>query len=174
MIYLTLFLTFFKIGLFSFGGGYAMLPLISREVVTRHGWLTMGQFTDIIAISQVTPGPIAINTATYIGYTITNSVFGSFLATFGVTLPSITVMVLLLKLVEKYRHLDFIEYAFKGLKIIIIGLIFGAALLLMNKENLIDYKSYIIMILALIANFKYKVSAIPLILTAAVIGLICY
>lgn len=78
MIYLKLFITFFKIGLFSFGGGYAMLPLIQTEVVDVNSWISISEFTDIVAISQVTPGPIAVNSATYIGYTVTNSVIGSF------------------------------------------------------------------------------------------------
>lgn len=95
MIFWELFYTFFKIGLFSFGGGYAMLALIQDEVVNKHAWISVGKFTDIIAISQVTPGPIAINTATYIGYESTKSVFGSFVATLGVSLPSVIVTTLL-------------------------------------------------------------------------------
>ena len=174
MIYLNLFLTFLKIGVFSFGGGYAMLSLISQEVVIKNKWLTMGQFTDIVAISQVTPGPIAVNAATYVGYTATNSVLGAIMATLGVIFPSIVIMLILMKLVARYKHLDFVDYAFKGLRIVVIGLMLGAAFLLMNKENLIDYKSYIILLLAIITSIKFKIGPIPTVFTSAVIGIILY
>ena len=88
MIYWELLSVYLKIGLFGFGGGYAMLSLIQFEVVDKHHWLTLQQFTDIVAISQVTPGPIGINSATYIGYTVTGNVWGALLATFAVCLPS--------------------------------------------------------------------------------------
>ena len=88
MIYLHLFFTFFVIGMFTFGGGYAMLSLIQNEVVVNNAWITAQEFTDIVAISQMTPGPIGINSATYIGYTVTGNIFGSMVATFAVTLPS--------------------------------------------------------------------------------------
>ena len=92
MIYLQLFYTFFKIGLFGFGGGYAMLSMIQGEVVTRYGWVSSQEFTDIVAISQMTPGPIGINAATYVGFTSTGSVWGSIIATFAVVLPSFILM----------------------------------------------------------------------------------
>ncbi len=174
MIYINLFLTFFKIGIFSFGGGYAMLSLISQEVVIKNQWLTMGQFTDIVAISQVTPGPIAVNTATYVGYTASNSVLGAVMATLGVVLPSIIIMLILLALVAKYKHLNCVEYAFKGLRIVVIGLILGAAFLLMNSENLIDYKSYFILAVTLIVVLKFRVGPIPTVITSAIIGIFLY
>ncbi|MGL4392169.1 MAG: chromate transporter [Fusobacteriaceae bacterium] len=174
MIYLKLFLTFFKIGLFSFGGGYAMLSLISQEVVYNNKWISMGQFTDIVAISQVTPGPIAVNTATYIGYTASGTVLGSAMATLGVILPSIIVMIILLKFIEKFKNFSFVDRAFKGLRIVVIGLILGAACLLMTRENLIDYRSYIIAGVALFATLKYKVGPIPLVIVSGFIGVLLY
>ena len=87
-LYLQLFWTYTKIGLFGFGGGYAMLSLVQDEVVVKHGWITEQQFTDIVALSQVTPGPIGINSATYIGYTATGSILGAIVATLAVSLPS--------------------------------------------------------------------------------------
>ena len=101
MLYLELFLTFFQIGLFGFGGGYAMLSMIQGEVVTSHGWLSSAEFTDIVAISQMTPGPIGINSATYVGYTAANNagysqvwgILGSKTATFAVVLPSLILMI---------------------------------------------------------------------------------
>ena len=103
MIFLQLFYTFFKIGLFGFGGGYAMLSMIQGEVVTRHGWLSPQEFTDIVAISQMTPGPIGINSATYVGFTVTGSVWGSITATFAVVLPSFLLMLIISKFFLKYQ-----------------------------------------------------------------------
>ena len=90
----ALFVIFFKIGLFSFGGGYAILPLIQKEVVESHKWISVTQFTDIVAVSQVTPGPIAINSSTYVGYLVTGNVVGATVATVGLILPSVIVMTL--------------------------------------------------------------------------------
>ena len=96
MLYVELLYSFLKIGLFGFGGGYAMLSLIQSEIVDKHGWITNAEFTDIVAISQMTPGPIAINSATYVGYTATGSVWGSVLATVGVCLPSMIIMMIMI------------------------------------------------------------------------------
>ena len=112
MIYIQLFITFFLIGLFGFGGGYAMLSMIQGEVVTNHHWMTMGEFTDIVAVSQMTPGPIGINSATYVGYTaVVNDggshwmgILGSATATFAVTLPSFILMLLISKCLMQYKH----------------------------------------------------------------------
>lgn len=175
MIYLNLFITFFKIGLFSFGGGYAMLSMISQEVVLRHKWLTMGEFTNIVAISQVTPGPIAVNSATYIGYKASgDTILGSIAATLGVVLPSIIIMLILIKLVEKYKHLKCVENAFKGLKIVVVGLILGAAFLLMNKETLNGYSSYIILLVSLVSILKYKIGPIPIVIISGIVGVIFF
>ncbi|WP_373825645.1 chromate transporter, partial [Bacteroides heparinolyticus] len=103
MIFLQLFYTFFKIGLFGFGGGYAMLSMIQAEVVTRYGWLSPQEFTDIVAISQMTPGPIGINSATYVGFTATGSVWGAIVATFAVTLPSFILMLTISRFFLKYQ-----------------------------------------------------------------------
>ena len=118
MIYLELFFTFFLIGMFTIGGGYAMLSLIQNEVVTEHGWITDTDFTDIVAISQMTPVPIGINSATYVGYEVLAksgasefmSVLGSFTATFAVVLPSFIIVLLLCKVYEKWKN----HYMFKG------------------------------------------------------------
>ena len=104
MIYLQLFLVFFKIGLFSFGGGYTVLSLIQKDVVERFQWITTGEFTEIVALSQVTPGPIAINSATYIGYKVTGTVFGSMFTTFGVVLPSFLVLALIIMFLHRFKN----------------------------------------------------------------------
>lgn len=174
MIFMQLFYTFFMIGLFSFGGGYAMLPLIQNEVVSRHNWITNSQFTDIVAVSQVTPGPIAINSATYIGYTATNSVWGSVCATAGVCLPSLIVVVLLYLFLQKFKESVFVKNAFQGLKIGVVGLILGAVLILMTPDNFIDYKSWILCIASFIACYRFNVSPITLILGSAVVGMLIY
>lgn len=175
MIYIDLFITFFKIGMFSFGGGYAMLSMISQEVVLKNKWLTMGEFTNIVAISQVTPGPIAVNSATYIGYKASgNNILGSIMATSGVVLPSIIIMFILIKLIEKYRYLKWVENAFKGLRIVVVGLILGAAFLLMNKETLYDYSSYMILFLSLLMTLKYKVGPIPIVVIFGIIGTVAF
>ena len=103
MIYWELFYTFFIIGAFTFGGGYAMLSLIQNEVVVKHAWVTAEQFTDMVAISQMTPGPIGINSATYIGYTVTDGVLGSIVATVAVSLPSFILVLIICKLYSKFR-----------------------------------------------------------------------
>ncbi|NLJ41931.1 MAG: chromate transporter [Clostridiales bacterium] len=174
MIYLRLFLIFFKIGLFSFGGGYAMLPLIQAEVVDINNWLKISEFTDIVAISQITPGPIAINSATYIGYTVTNSIFGSALAPLGVTLPSIIIMLVIGNYFFKFQDNKYVTNAFVGLRPTVVGLVLAAMLLLINKETFIDYYSVILFVLAFIATYKFKIHPILLTLIAGIIGYIIY
>lgn len=174
MIYLKLFFTFFKIGLFSFGGGYAMLPLIQTEVVDVNNWIGVSEFTDIVAISQVTPGPIAVNSATYIGYTVTNNVLGSACATLGVVFPSVIIMLLICNFFFKFKNNKYVENAFVGLRPVVVGLVLSAMLLLINKETFIDYKSIIFFVLAFFATYKYKVHPILLTLTAGVLGYFIY
>ena len=141
MIYWQLLGVYLKIGIFGFGGGYAMLSLIQYEVVDKYHWLTLQEFTDVVAISQMTPGPIGINSATYIGYTATGSVWGSVIATFAVCLPSFLLVLLISFFYAKFKNNKYVAAAFTGLRPMTVGLIGAAALLLMNKENFIDYKS---------------------------------
>lgn len=172
MILFKVFITFFKIGLFSFGGGYAMLPLIQQEVVTVNNWISAQEFIDVVAISQVTPGPIAINSATYIGYK-TNGVLGSFCATLGVSLPSIIIMLLIAKFFFSFKDNKTVKNAFKGLRPATIGLI-AAAAILVAKDSFIDYKSLLIFGSAFIASYKFKIDPIILTILSAIAGLILY
>ncbi len=133
-VYLKLAWAYLKIGLFGFGGGYAMLSLIQSEVVGR-GWITTQMFTDVVAISQMTPGPIGINSATYIGYIVTGSVLGSIVATFVVVLPPFVLVLLASHYVSGHKDNRYIQGAFVGLRPVVVGLIASAALLLMNSEN---------------------------------------
>ena len=104
MIYIQLFYTFFIIGLFTFGGGYAMLSLIQNEVVVNHNWITAGEFTDMVAISQMTPGPIGINSATYVGYAVSGNILGSLTATFAVCLPSFLIILAICRIYAKFKE----------------------------------------------------------------------
>lgn len=174
MIYWQLFLVYLKIGIFGFGGGYAMLSLIQYEVVEKHQWITSQEFTDIVAISQMTPGPIGINSATYIGYTATNSVLGSIVATFAVCFPSFLLVLLISYFFNKFKRNRYVEAAFTGLRPMTVGLIGAASLLLMNEENFIDWKSILIFVGAFILSWKYKTHPILIICLAGVAGILIY
>ncbi len=133
-IYLKLIWAYLKIGLFGFGGGYAMLSLVQNEVV-KNGWITNQMFTDIVAISQMTPGPIGINSATYIGYVSTGNVLGSIVATLVVVLPPYLLTLYASHYISRHSDSTIIKGAFMGLRPVVVGLIASAALLLMNKDN---------------------------------------
>lgn len=130
MIYLQLFLSFLQIGLFSFGGGYAAMPLIQGQVVTGHGWLTMSEFTDLITISQMTPGPIAVNSATFVGLKIAG-VPGAVVATVGCILPSCIIVTILAKLYLKYRNMDLLQGVLKSLRPAVVAMIASAGILIL-------------------------------------------
>ena len=182
MLYLQLFYTFFKIGLFGFGGGYAMLSMIQGEVVTRYGWLTSQEFTDIVAISQMTPGPIVINSATYVGFTATGSVWVSIIATLAVVLPSFILMLAISKFFLKYQKHPVVEAVFSGLRPAVVGLLASAALVLMNAENFSSPKedmysfiiSCLIFLVAFVGTRKYKINPILMIVACGIAGLILY
>ena len=189
MLFLQLFYTFFKIGLFGFGGGYAMLSMIQGEVVTRYGWLTPQEFTDIVAISQMTPGPIGINSATYVGYTTIAEQYGTSMgvlcaciATFAVVLPSFILMLTISKFFLKYQKHPSVEAVFSGLRPAVVGLLASAALVLMNAENFSspdeDMYSFIISIIIFLVAFigtrKYKANPILMIIACGIAGLILY
>lgn len=173
MIYLQLFLSFFKIGLFGFGGGYAILSLIQHEIET-YGWITQQEFVDIVAISQMTPGPIGINSATYVGYAATGSVLGSCIATFAIVLPSVLIMLAVCKIYLKLKENKWVEGGLKSLRITVLGLIAAAALLLMNGENFIDFWSYILFGLVFLGTLILKLHPILLICIAGLAGYLIY
>lgn len=174
ILYLQLFWVYFKIGLFGFGGGYAMLSLIQYEVVEHHQWLTLAEFTDVVAISQMTPGPIGINSATYIGYVTTGNIFGSMLTTFALCLPSFLLVVMVSKLLLKYNDNVYIKAVFNGLRPAIVGLIAAAALLLMNSANFTDWKSVFFCAGAFILVRWVKLHPIWVICIAGVAGYLVY
>lgn len=187
LLLLKLFYTFFKIGLFGFGGGYAMISMIQGEVVTRYGWLSSSDFTDIIAISQITPGPIGINSATYVGYTaMVNAgyshsigILGSTIATLSVVLPSFILMVFISRFFLKYQRHPAVENVFRGLRPGVVGLLAAAALVLMNGENFgTDTYQIVVSILlflaAFVASHRYKINPILLIICSGVLGYFLY
>lgn len=155
MIYLQLFLSFLKIGLFGFGGGLAILSLIQHEV-EANGWLTQSEFVDIVAVSQVTPGPIGINCATYVGYTATGSVWGSIVATSAIVLPSLVIMLALCKvyfvLNTRFQRSPYFQNTMHFLRLSVLGLIAAAALCLMTPASFIDWRSWMIFVLVCVCT----------------------
>ncbi|MBO5500333.1 MAG: chromate transporter [Bacteroidales bacterium] len=181
-IFLELFSTFFIIGMFTIGGGYAMLSLIQNKVVTVHGWIDDTTFTDIVAISQMTPGPIGINSATYIGYEVISNtgapeylcVLGSFTATFAVVLPSFIIVLAICKAYDKWKNHYMFQGVMSGLKPATLGLIGTAALGLATPENFIDWKSYVICLSAFLVLYFKKLGPFSVIGIGALVGLIIY
>lgn len=177
-IYLKLIWAYLKIGLFGFGGGYAMLSLIQSEVV-NNGWLSRQMFTDIVAISQMTPGPIGINSATYIGYVATGSVWGSFVVTLTVVLPPFMLTLWASHFISRHQQSAIIKGAFMGLRPVVVGLIASAALLLMNRENFgyaTDEQiiSIVICVTSFVAVYFAKLHPIIVIVAAGVAGFLIY
>ena len=160
--------------MFGFGGGYAMLSLIQHDVVETHNWISVADFTDIVAISQSTPGPIAFNTATYIGYTVTQSVWGAIAATIAVCLPSFILVLLISYFFVRCKDNKYIKAAMSGLLPMSVSLIAAAALLLMNKENFIDYRSSLIFAVAFGVTWKWNIHPILLITLSGIAGYILY
>lgn len=187
MIFLHLFLTFFKIGLFGFGGGYAMISLIHNELVVRNGWLSAQEFTDIVAVSQMTPGPIGINAATYAGYTaVMNAgydghlwgILGSAAATGSMMLPSFILMLLISRFFLKYRKHPMVESVLGVMRPAVVGLLIAATLLLMNEENFgsneADHFSFVVSVLIFVITFIaikfYRISPIRMIAVMGFFG----
>lgn len=184
MIYLKLFFEFFKIGLFTFGGGYAMIPLI-KEVVLKYNWLTENQFYDFIGVCETTPGPIAVNMATYVG-SVCGGFFGSLVATLGVVLPSFIVIVLVVTVLKRVLESKIFKNSLEGIKPVIVALIMSAGLILLIKclgyvslnEFNFDYKSIIILSILIFTYcilkyiFKKKLNPILIILISGILGMV--
>ena len=188
--------TFFLIGAFTFGGGYAMLSLIQNQVVVEHAWISEATFTDIVAVSQMTPGPIGINSATYVGYDVlfnaTGSpvlgILGSLTATLSLMIPSFIIMLLIVKFYLRFRSSRLYAGTMDWLKPCVVGLIGAAAVILIIKttwtggvpqvqvlsENFPDWKSWLLLAGAFAASYWGKVNPIYLILASAVLGMLLY
>ncbi len=190
MIFWKLFYTFCEIGIFNFGGGYAMIALIQNEVVEKNAWMTAQEFTDIVAVSQMTPGPIGINVATYAGYTaVVNAgydtwlgILGAILASFAVILLPFVFMLILTKFLIKHKDNKDVNNVFAALRITVIGLIAAAALLLTSSDNFGSYSqnpvqfflSIAIFASVFWATFRRKANPILLILLCGFIGFVVY
>ena len=196
LVFAQLFWVFFIIGLFTFGGGYAMLSLIQTQVVTAHSWLTESAFTDIVAISQMTPGPVGINCATYVGYEVVRSsgaghliaILGSFTATLAVVLPSFIIVLTIVRFYTKFQHNKIFEGVMSWLRPAVVGLIGAAAIILMFsvdwagakpvisvvEENFTDWISWVLFAAATVASLFFKVGPIPIILAGGALGLLIY
>lgn len=186
-----LFVTFFKIGAFGFGGGYGMISMIQFDVVDSRKWMSSTEFADILAVSQMTPGPISINCATYVGYTASHSlastseisnllsptcagIIGSCFATFALCLPTIIMMVGVVLWLFKNKDNKFVKYALSSLKPVVVGLIFSAGVLMMNGENFIDWISVVICASVFVATYFFKLNPIYLIIFCGAFGYIYY
>lgn len=173
----TLFLTFLKIGLFTFGGGYSMIALIEKEIVEKKKWLTQNELLDILAVSESTPGPIAINCATYIGYKV-NGIIGSIISTIAVVIPSFIIIYIISLFLKQFLEIKYVAYAFKGIAAGVIYLILRAGLKMFKEleKNFLNLTLFTITIILMItfSILSIKFSSIYYILISALIGLILY
>lgn len=178
MIYTELFLSFFKIGLFSFGGGYAMIPLISTEISNK-GWLLQSEFLQIIGIAQMTPGPIAVNAATFVGFK-TAGFLGALSATLGVAMPSLLIILFISKIFFKYSDHIFTKHIFIGIRPVIAGLILSSALIIANESIItlghgrkftINFETLIITLIIAFIALRKKIHPIALIFLSGLLGL---
>lgn len=172
IVLLKLFLTFLKIGAFSFGGGYAVLSLIQKEVIEGNGWISPKDFIDIIAISEMTPGPIAVNSSTFVGFKV-GSVAGSAVATFAVVLVPIAITLLVSVYYNKFKHLKQVNWVILGIRPAVLGLI-AAACVKIGKVSIIDLKGAIIAVLVFIGVYKLKINPIIALVISGVLGVVFY
>ena len=170
MLILQLYLSFIKIGLFAYGGGYVMLSLIEKEIIRNQGWLTLPQFIDIVALAEVTPGPIAVNTATFVGYKV-GGVIGSVAATMGVITPAVILVLLVARYLQNKSDHPTVQALFAGLRPAVIALILSAAVFV-GKTALVDLKSIFIALVIFIALFCNKIHPIAAIGLAALLGVL--
>ncbi|MEG0832400.1 MAG: chromate transporter [Oscillospiraceae bacterium] len=164
-----LFLTFLKIGAFTFGGGYAMIPLIQKETVEKHHWIKDEDILDVVAIAESTPGPIAINSATFVGYHVAG-VAGAFCATLGVVLPSFAIILGISYILRQFESLEVVKFAFNGIRVGVLALIIKA-LVYMYKQCPKNIMAYVIAAGAFVAVAIFKVSALIVIVASALLGL---
>ncbi len=166
----TLFITFFQIGAFTFGGGFAMIPLMQKEISDKHGWISDEDILDIVAIAESTPGPVAINMATFVGYKIAGF-WGAFFSTFGVVFPSFAIIFAIASLLRNFSHIKVVKYAFYGIRAGVLALIVKAFYTMYKKcpKNVVAYG---IACLAFIVVAVFGVDVLYAIIGAAVIGLV--
>lgn len=166
----SLFITFFKIGLFSFGGGYAMIPFMQKEIIENNKWLSVKEFMDVIGISQMTPGPVSINSATFVGYKV-SGLIGSIFATSGIMVVSFILVSIVSKVINKFKESTYMKAALLGMRPVLIALIVNAFLGL-AKEAYVDLKSIIITLIIGACLFSKKVHPIATIVIAGILGIV--
>ncbi|MDB7988654.1 chromate transporter [Faecalicoccus pleomorphus] len=180
MIYLQLFLSFFQVGLLSIGGGYAALPIIQNQIVDLHHWISLQEFTDIVTISQMTPGPIGINAATFVGTKVAG-IPGAVVSTFGTVLPSFIIVLFLAWFYYKYRQLKSIKAILKGLRPAVVALIASSGISMIISAfwpegsimlSSINIESVIIFLVAFIVLRKFKIGPIKVMLSCGVFALL--
>lgn len=169
-ILLQMFLTFAKVGVMTFGGGYAMLPILQREVVDNKGWATEEELMDYFAIGQCTPGVIAVNTATFIGHK-NKGVLGGIVATLGVVFPSIVIITLLAGVIDAFSHLQWVQHAFGGIRVCVCVLILNAVVKLLRKA-VVDVPTFLIFIAVLAGSLFLDLSPVVFVLAAAIMGIL--
>ena len=171
----NLFWIFFKLGLFTFGGGYAMIPQIKEIIVEKKGWMTSDEMLEIIAIAESTPGPIAINMATYIGYKQKN-ILGSIMATLGVVLPSLIIIFIISLFLDSFMENKYVQYAFIGIKCCVAFLIIkaGLSMLIKEKKNILSITifSFIFILMIILDLLSIQFSSIYLIIIGGIIGIL--
>lgn len=167
---IKLYITFFKIGIVTFGGGYAMLPILQRDIVDKNKWATEEELLDYYAIGQCTPGVIAVNVATFIGYKL-KGVVGGILTTLGVISPSVIIISIIAAFITNFSDIPFVQHAFSGIRVCVCVLILNAVLKI-SKNALIDKWTYIIFLIVLMLSLFFNVSAIYLIIGAGFTGYI--
>lgn len=183
MIYIQLFISFLQIGLFSFGGGYAAMPLIQNQVVNPHHWLSLSEFTDLITISQMTPGPIAINSATFVGEKIAG-VPGAIVATLGCIMPSIIIVTIIAYFYMKYRDLDSLQSVLKTLRPAVVAMIASAGVSILvtaffGESGLIVMKNLkiqmvVIFVICMVLLMKFKMSPVFVMILAGILNVMQY
>ncbi|HHY62818.1 MAG TPA: chromate transporter [Bacillota bacterium] len=169
---LHIYLSFAKVGLFTFGGGYAMLPLIESDIIQKRGWLTMAEFTDMVAIAEVTPGPIAVNSATFVGYKLAG-IIGGIVATLGVITPSIVIVLALAALVRKYERTATLSRIKVGMRPAVAGLI-AAAAISVAKVSMAEPRSYAVAAAAAVMVFVGKIDPILVLAVCGILGALIF
>ncbi|MFR1758647.1 MAG: chromate transporter [Christensenellaceae bacterium] len=168
--YWTLFWTFCRIGGLTFGGGYAMLPMLEKEVVERHHWTTQEQLLDYFAIGQCTPGIIAVNTATFIGYN-RRGVLGAVIATLGVVFPSFIIISLISAVLNNFAHIAMVQHAFSGIRVAVCGLILQAVIKLL-KSSVKNAMGWILLAVTFLAVVLFDLSPVIVVIAAALTGIL--
>jgi chromate transporter len=167
---LDLFKTFCKIGGLTFGGGYAMLPMLQKEVVDEKNWATNDELLDYYAVGQATPGIIAVNTATFVGYKV-RGILGAFFATFGVVFPSLVIIMVIASFLQNFSKILIVQYAFSGIRIAVGALVLDTVINL-YKKSVIDLKGIIIFIVTVLAGILFNISPIYIVIAACLVGII--